>query len=77
MWSLYPPLLGLTDITLFADDNYALEWNTCKEALKNTMQLKLELITDWFKQSGLKLNEENTELCMFHRKLNCKTLYLS
>ena len=35
------PLLDLTDITLFADDNYALVWNTCKDALRFEMQMKL------------------------------------
>ena len=66
MGSLYP--IVRPDGTLFAVDNYALEWNTCKEALKNSMQLNLELITDWLTQSGLKVNEDKSELCMFHRK---------
>ena len=62
------PLLDLTDITLFADDNYALVWNKCKEALKNSMQIKLEIIISWLAHSGLKVNEDKTELCLFHRK---------
>ena len=33
------PLLYLTDITIVADDNYALVLNTCKDALKVSMQL--------------------------------------
>jgi hypothetical protein len=64
------PLLDLTDITLFADDNYALVWNTCKDTLRYEMQLKLELITSWLRDSGLKVNEEKTELCLFHRRDN-------
>ena len=28
---------------------------------------KLKHITKWFKDSGLKINEEKTELCLFHR----------
>ena len=32
------------------------------------MQLKLNVITRWLSQSGLKVNEEKTELCLFHRK---------
>ena len=32
------------------------------------MQLKLITITKWFSPSGLKVNDEKTELCMFHGK---------
>ena len=56
------PLLDLIDSTLFAIDNYTLEWNTCKEALKHNMQLKLITITKWLSQTGLQINEEKTEL---------------
>ena len=62
------PLQDQTDITLFADDNYALMWNKCKEVLKMLMQHKLELITTWLRGLGLKVNEEKMELCLFHRK---------
>ena len=58
---LMSPLLDLTDITLFADDNYALVWNKCKESVHREMQEKLELITTWLRNSGLKVNEEKTE----------------
>ena len=56
------------DITLFADDNYALVWNKCTEALHSEMQTKLELIINWLRSSGLKVNEEMTEVCLFHRR---------
>ena len=62
------PLLDLNDITLFADDNYTLVWTKCTITLKADMQSKLELITNWLNHSGLKINEEKTELCLFHRK---------
>ena len=62
------PLLDLTDITLFADDNYVLVWNKCKSVLKAIMEDKLIVITNWLSQSGLKVNEGKTELCLFHRK---------
>ena len=32
------------------------------------MQEKLVVITNWLSQSGLKVNEEKTALCLFHRK---------
>ena len=55
-------LLDLTDITQFTDDNYALVWNEFKTSLKVNMQTKLELITMWLKDSGLKVKEEKTEV---------------
>ena len=62
------PLLDLTDLTLFADDNYALAWNKCKSTLLLEMKMKLELITKWLKDSGLKVNEGKTEMCLFFKK---------
>ena len=32
------------------------------------MRLKLEKITKWLRDSGLKVNESKTEMCLFHRK---------
>ena len=32
------------------------------------MQTKLELITKWLRDSGLKVNDSKTEICLFHRK---------
>ena len=34
------------------------------------MSEKLTLITKWLKESGLKVNESKTELCIFHRREN-------
>jgi hypothetical protein len=34
------------------------------------MQKSLEAITKWLKKSGLKVNENKTELCLFYRKDN-------
>ena len=62
------PLLDLTSLTLFADDNYALVWNKCKSTLMLEMKTKLELITNWLKDSGLKVNESKTEMCLFYKK---------
>ena len=50
------------------DDNYALEWNKDKHVLLRDMREKLERITKWLTDSGLKVNESKTELCLFHRK---------
>ena len=63
-----PSFLDLTDITLFADDNYALVWNKCNIVVKADMKAKLELTTNWLNYLDLKINEKKTELCLFHRK---------
>ena len=69
LYSLFvSPLLDLEKITLFADDNYILVWNKHKHQLIIDMRKKLENITKWLKDSGLKVNESKTELCLFNRK---------
>jgi hypothetical protein len=69
LYSLFvSPLLDLEKITLFADDNYILVWNKHKNQLIIDMRKKLENITKWLKDSGLKVNESKTELCLFNRK---------
>ena len=37
-------------------------------ALKE-LEVKLKKIVKWLKDSGLKVNENKTEVCVFHRKL--------
>ena len=62
------PLLDLSKITLFANDNYVLVGNKHRGDLKDDMVAKLSLIIKRFKDSGLKVNKLKTELCLFHRK---------
>ena len=62
------PLLDLEIFFLFLDDNYVLNWNKNKNDLLSAMKLKLEKITKWLRESGLKVIESKTELCLFHRK---------
>ena len=61
------PLFDLANLTNFADDNFVLEFNPEVNDLIIDMQKKLEMITKWLKDSGLKVNEAKTELCLFHR----------
>ena len=57
LYTIYvSPLFDLTDLSNFADDNFALTMNSCKQEATNQMQLKLQLITKWLKESGLKVN---------------------
>ena len=36
-------------------------------ALIVDLEKDLEIMTKWLRDSGLKVNEEKTELCLFHR----------
>ena len=62
------PLFDLTDLYNFADDNFSLSSNKSKTQVKKDLESKLELILKWLTDSGLKVNENKTELCLFHRK---------
>ena len=62
------PLFDLTNLTAFADDKQIMESNKNLEVLINNMEMKLEMITKWLKDSGLVVNEEKTELCLFHKR---------
>ncbi len=52
----------------FADYNFIVRWNKNQDHLKKDMVKALEAITKWLKQSGLKVNENMTELCLFNKK---------
>ena len=58
----------LEKLTCYADDKFALEWNRDKKLLAIAMQTKLQRVITWLKQSGLKVNEAKTELCLFHKR---------
>ena len=67
LYAIYvSPLFDLTDLSNFADDNFAITWHSNKQMATLLMQEKLEIMSNWLKQSGLKVNESKTELCLFH-----------
>ena len=69
LYAIYvSPLFDLTNISNFADDNFALTWSRSKQTTIDEMEKKLKLITKWLTGSGLKVNEQKTELCLFYRK---------
>jgi hypothetical protein len=55
-------------MTLFADDNYIIRRGKQLSVLVNQMGLALEIIIKWLRQSGLKVNDAKTEICLFYRK---------
>ena len=60
------PIYDLVDITTFADDNYTLAFDKDKATSAGKVKMKTEIATKWFKGSGLKVNTDKTEFCMFH-----------
>ena len=64
------PLFDLAKMTLFADDNYIIHRNKQITELLVDMKRSIETIIKWLSQSGLKVNEEKTEICLFYRKDN-------
>ena len=62
------PLYDISKLSNFADDNFALNQNKIKNTCIIDMEIKLRKIIKWLKNSGLKVNESKTEICMFHRK---------
>ena len=68
------PLFDLFDIVNYADDNYIGNENENLATAMLNVKLKTEGICDWLSNSGLKINEEKTEICIFHRRnVMCKT----
>ena len=68
LYAIYvSPLFDLQKMTNYADDNLIIRWNICLQSLIDDMEKDLEAITKWLKESGLKVNEIKTELCLFHR----------
>jgi exonuclease III len=64
------PLYKITKVTTFADDNYIIKCNKEKKMALEELGRELEKIIKWLKGSGLKVNENKTELCIFHRSGN-------
>ena len=62
------PLYDISKISNFADDNFAITQNKNKISCILAMEAKLNEIVKWLKDSGLKVNESKTEICLFHRK---------
>ena len=66
------PLFDLEKMTNYADDNFIIRSNKVLTELMEDMRKSLEAITKWLKQSGLKVNETKTELCLFHKNADIR-----
>jgi hypothetical protein len=71
LFSLFvSPVFELQNIVAYADDTYTLTSSRSKENLVANIGVALTAISLWFKSSGLKVNEEKTELAIFYKD-NC------
>ena len=61
------PLFDIEEFDAFADDTYIPRWSADVMILMEDMKKSLEAITKWLKKSGLKVNQEKTELCLFYK----------
>ena len=61
------PIFDICNMSNFADDNFVISWSKDKNTLVLDLVRKLEAITKWLRGSGLKVNENKTELCLFYR----------
>ena len=61
------PLFDIKQVLSFADDSFNVESNKDKSTLIKDMEKSLEAITKWLKKSGMKVNQEKTELCLFYK----------
>ena len=69
LYTIYvSPLFDLQKLSNNANDNFFIRWNKSVNNLITDMQTDLEAMIKWLRQSGLKVNETKTEMCMFHRK---------
>ena len=71
------PLFDLLDATSFADDSYIFTQNADKQSVISELERLGTLLINWFKASGLKVNENKTEVCIFHKNdIRCETITL-
>jgi hypothetical protein len=61
------PLFDMVHVLSFVDDSYKLETNSSKVKLVRDMGKSLELITKWLRKSGIKGNQEKTDLFIFFK----------
>ena len=62
------PLFDLAKIKKFANINHVIKFNKFLPQLLIDMKQTLGMITKWLKDSGLKVNNQKTELCLFSKR---------
>ena len=62
------PVFDLEKLFAFADDKFVPKIGDNLPELVKTMEDSIEAIRTWIKKSGLKINENKTEICLFNKK---------
>jgi len=62
------PIYDLIDLTSYADDNYQISFDKDLMATLGKCKMKSEFLVDWLSNSGLKVNESKTEICIFYKQ---------
>ena len=60
-------IFDLEEHLAFEDDSFISGCNKVLTKLTEDIEKSIEAKTKWLKQSGLKVNDAKTELCVFHR----------
>jgi hypothetical protein len=61
------PLIRAEKLLAYADDNYPIGIGITKDAALADLQRRVIIAEKWMSGSGLKVNLQKTELCIFHR----------
>ena len=61
------PLFDIQNLMCFADDKFPLVYSRNQEVLIDLMERKLLVIINWLSHSGMKVNEQKTDLCLFYK----------
>ena len=69
------PMFDLEELSAFADDTFIPMSNTSLTKLITDMEKKIEAITKWLKKSGLIVNQNKTEACLFYKN-DCEQVNL-
>ena len=62
----FSPLIRSEKIVAYADDNYPTRMGTTKDEALLNLQWKVIIAEKWMLGSGLKVNLQKSELCIFH-----------
>jgi len=68
------PMFDIANVNSYADDSYLSEKHHDLGELTTNIAIKSNILTNWFKDSGLVVNENKTEFCVFHKskKTTCE-----
>ena len=68
LYAIYvAPLFDLIELFNFADDNFSLTQNKNLQLARVELTEKLQTAIKWLTDSGMKVNDNKTELCKFHK----------